>query len=53
MAPSKGLTATVHTIIRRTIGQYYVNKAVQHGATRATVQPGSVTFVQRFGGQSI
>ena len=50
MAPSKALTATVHTIIRRTIGQYYVHKAVQHGATRATVQPGSVTFVQRFGG---
>ena len=50
MAPSKALPATVHTIIRRTIGQYYVNKAVQHGATRATVQPGSVTFVQRFGG---
>src|SRR5688572_24706112 len=47
MAPSKELTATVHTIIRRTIGQYYVHKAVQHGATRATVQPGSVTFVQR------
>ena len=50
MAPSKELTARVHTIIRRTIGQYYVNKAVQHGATRATVQPGSVTFLQRFGG---
>ena len=50
MAPSKALTATVHTIIRRTIGQYYVHTAVQPGATRATVQPGSVTFVQRFGG---
>jgi Transposase zinc-binding domain/Putative transposase len=50
MAPSKELTARVHTIIRRTIGQYYVNHAVKQGATRATVQPGSVTFVQRFGG---
>ena len=45
-----GLTATVHTIIRRTIGQYYVNHAVKQGATRAAVQPGSVTFLQRFGG---
>ena len=43
-------TATIHTIIRRTIGQYYVHQAVRHGATRATVQPGSVTFLQRFGG---
>jgi hypothetical protein len=36
--------------IRRTIGRYYVNHAVRHGAKRATVQPGSVTFLQRFGG---
>ena len=50
MAPSQELTATIHTIIRRTIGQYYVHQAVRHGATRATVQPGSVTFLQRFGG---
>ena len=50
MAPSRALTATVHTIIRRTIGQYYVNHAVKQGATRAAVQPGSVTFLQRFGG---
>jgi Putative transposase len=50
MAPSRALTARVHTIIRRTIGQYYVNQAVKQGATRATVQPGSVTFLQRFGG---
>jgi hypothetical protein len=34
---------------RRTIGQYYVNHAVQHGATQAIVQPGSVTCGQRFG----
>jgi hypothetical protein len=50
MAPSRALIARVHTIIRRTIGQYDVNHAVQQGATRATMQPGSVTFVQRFGG---
>ncbi len=50
MAPSRELTAKVHTIIRRTIGQYYVNQAVQRGVARAAVQPGSVTFLQRFGG---
>jgi hypothetical protein len=50
MAPSRALTARVHTIIRRSIGQYYVNQAVKQGAMRAAVQPGSVTFVQRFGG---
>jgi hypothetical protein len=50
MAPSRALTAKVHTIIRRTIGQFYVNQAVKQDATRATVQPGSVTFLQRFGG---
>jgi hypothetical protein len=49
-APSRDLTAKVHTIIRRTIGQYYVNQAVKQGAMRAAVQPGSVTFLQRFGG---
>src|SRR5262245_21008672 len=50
MVPSRELTATVHTIIRRTIAQYYVKQAVRNGATRAAVQPGSVPFVQRFGG---
>ncbi len=50
MEPSRELTAKVHTIIRRTIGQYYVNQAVQNGATRAAIQTGSVTFLQRFGG---
>jgi hypothetical protein len=39
----------VHTIIRTTIGQYYVNKAVTRGFERANMQPGSVTFLQRFG----
>src|SRR5438477_7255442 len=49
MAASQDLTAKVHTIIRTTIGQYYVNQAVQQGIERATVHPGSVTFIQRFG----
>src|SRR5262250_189525 len=49
MAASQELTAKVHTIIRTTIGQYYVNKAVTRGLARAHVQPGSVTFIQRFG----
>src|SRR5215831_18595194 len=49
MAVSQELTATVHTIIRTTIGQYYVNQAVTRGFARANVQLGSVTFIQRFG----
>lgn len=49
MAASQDLTAQVHTIIRTTIGQYYVNKAVARGHARAQLQPGSVTFLQRFG----
>src|SRR4030095_8516422 len=49
MASSQDLTAMVHTIIRTTIGQYYVNKAVTRGFERANIQPGSVTFIQRFG----
>ena len=49
MAASQDLTATVHTIIRTTIGQYYVNQAVTRGAPRDKVHPGSVTFMQRFG----
>src|SRR5947209_17499238 len=49
MASSQNLTAKVHTIIRTTIGQYYVNQAAQRGHKRATVHPGSVTFIQRFG----
>src|SRR5215831_18551485 len=49
MAASQALTAKVHTIIRITIGQYYVHKAVARGFPRAKVQPGSVTFIQRFG----
>src|SRR5262249_54379127 len=49
MAASQELTATVHTIIRTTIGQYYVHQAVTHGVPREKVQPGSVTFIQRFG----
>ena len=49
MASSQDLTAAVHTIIRTTIGQYYVNKTVTRGCARANLQPGSVTFIQRFG----
>jgi hypothetical protein len=49
-APSRDLTAQVHTIIRTTIGQFYVNQAVKRGAERKKVQAGSVTFLQRFGG---
>ncbi len=49
MAASPDLTAKVHTIIRTTIGQYYVNQAVTRGLTRANIHPGSVTFMQRFG----
>src|SRR5499427_8657188 len=48
-ASSQDLTATVHTIIRRTIAQYYINQAVQGGVERPQVHPGSVTFLQRFG----
>ena len=49
LAASQDLTATVHTIIRTTIGQYYVNQAVARGCARANLQPGAVTFIQRFG----
>src|SRR5262249_36682585 len=49
MAASPDLTAQVHTIIRTTIGQYYVHQAVTRGVPRDQVQPGSVTFIQRFG----
>src|SRR5215510_4826559 len=46
MASSQELTAKVHTIIRTTIGQYYVNQSVQGGRERKQVHPGSVTFIQ-------
>ena len=49
-ASSRDLTAQVHSIIRTTIAQFYVNQAVKRGAERQKVQPGSVTFLQRFGG---
>jgi Putative transposase len=50
MSSSRDLTAQVHTIIRTTIAQYYVNQAVKRGVERQHVQPGSVSFIQRFGG---
>jgi hypothetical protein len=40
----------VHGIICTTIAQFYVNQAVKRSAERQQVQPGSVTFLQRFGG---
>src|SRR5262244_878678 len=49
MSSSKELTAQMQTIIRTTIAQYYVNQAVKRGVARQQVQPGSVTFIQRFG----
>jgi hypothetical protein len=49
MASSQDLMAMVHTIIRTTIWQYYVNQSVTRGIARQKVQPGSVTFIQRFG----
>jgi hypothetical protein len=50
MAASQDLTAQVHTIIRTTIGQYYVNQTVTQSSARQKAQPGSVTSIQRFGG---
>jgi len=50
MAASRDLTAQVHTVIRTTIAQYDVNQAVKCGVERPHVQPGSVSFIQRFGG---
>jgi hypothetical protein len=49
MAGSQDLTAQVHTIIRTTIGQSYVNQAAAQGHERALLHPGSITFIQRFG----
>src|SRR5438093_8336309 len=50
MSSSRDLTAQIHTIIRTTIAQYYINQAVKRGVERQRVQPGSVSFIQRFGG---
>ena len=49
MAASQDLTAQVHTIMRTTIGQYDVHKISARGFERASLHPGSVTFLQRFG----
>jgi hypothetical protein len=49
-AASRDLTAQVHTIIRTTMAQFYVNAAVKCGAERHKVQAGSVTFLQTAGG---
>ena len=37
MAMSQELTVQVHTIIRTTIGQYYVNQTVTRGVPRGKV----------------
>jgi hypothetical protein len=50
MSSSRDLMAQVQPIIRTTIAQLYVNQAVKRGVERQKVQPGSVTFLQRFGG---
>ena len=34
MSSSRDLTAQMHTIVRTTIAQYYVNQAVKRGVTR-------------------
>ena len=49
MASSRDLTAQVHTVVRTTIAQYYVNQAVRRSVKRQNVQSGSVSFIQRFG----
>jgi hypothetical protein len=50
MSSSRDLMAQVHTIVRTTIAHYYVNQAVKRGVARHKVQPGAVSFIQRFGG---
>ena len=50
MSSSQALTVQTDTIIRTTTAQYYVNQAVKGGVERQQVQSGSVTFIQRFGG---
>jgi hypothetical protein len=49
MSSSRDLMAQVHTTIRTTIAQFYVNQAVKRGVERHKMQPGSVSFIQRFG----
>jgi hypothetical protein len=46
MPSSKALIAQIHTIIRTTISQYYVNQAIKRGVAQWQVQPGSMTFTQ-------
>jgi hypothetical protein len=50
MSTSRDLTAQVHTIVRTTIAQYSLNQAVKRGVRRQHVQPGAVSFLQRFSG---
>jgi hypothetical protein len=46
MSTSRDLTAQVHTIVRTTIAQYYLNQAVKRDVRRQNVQPGSVSFIR-------
>jgi hypothetical protein len=50
MVSSRDLMAQVHTTIRTTIAQLYVNHVVTRGVERQKVRPGSVSFIQRSGG---
>src|SRR6266705_1992642 len=50
VGPTARDTEKSDTIIRTTIVQYYINQAVKRGVERQRVQPGSVSFIQRFGG---
>jgi hypothetical protein len=50
MSTSRDLTAQGHTIVRTTIAQYSLHQAVKRGVRRQNVPPGSVSFLQRFGG---
>lgn len=49
MSSSHELMAQIHTTIRTTIAQLYINQAVKRGVKRQKVQPESVLFIQRFG----
>jgi hypothetical protein len=49
MSSSRELMAQIHTTIRTTIAQFYVNQVVKRGVARQKVQPGSISFIQRFG----
>ena len=49
MAASPDLTVKIHTILRTTIAQYYVNQAVTRVSERQKVQPGSAMVMKLCG----